>query len=240
MPSITSNTVVSIITEAMHEAGLLQEGDEPSSYNLARYSGRLNDLINLWQTQGLKLFLNSEETVPLIAGTNTYEFFALGQTPQKDVVRVIQGRIVDSQGTYRPIYPVSWDEWNRLSQPADGAIVNYFVDKQTDKLVVKVWNTPDTQEATNTMVLLMQRQAVNPINLEEDVGFPQEWKLALLWGLADQIAGGQPQAIMDRCEAKAKQYREALEDWDVEDAPTTFAPDYRFQNSGYATSGNFR
>ena len=49
----------------------------------------------------------------------------------------------------------------------------------------------------------------------------------VLRGLADELATGQPQPIMQRCEAKANQYRQALEDWDVEDASTSFAPDQR-------------
>ena len=34
-------------------------------------------------------------------------------------------------------------------------------------------------------------------------GFAQEWRIALRWGLADDIATGQPQAIMDRCAQRA-------------------------------------
>ncbi len=49
--------------------------------------------------------------------------------------------------------------------------------------------------------------------------------MALRWGLADDICTGQPGEIMRRCAERAKAYREALEDWDVEDAATQFQPD---------------
>lgn len=240
MPSITSNTPYGIIKDAMFNAGLLATGDDPTSEDLAVNFRRLNDLINLWQTQGLKLFLNREFTIPMIAGQTFYDLTDPLVVPSKNIVRILQGRIVTPEGSNRPIYPVSWDEWNRLSQPTDGAVVNYFVDKQVDKIRVGLWNTPGVFEVTNTCILLGQYQVVNAVNLEESMEFPQEWRIALCWGLADEISTGQPQAIMDRAEKKAKIYREALEDWDVEDAPTSFAPDYRFQNSGYASSGNFR
>lgn len=236
MPSITSNTPYGIIKDAMFNAGYLGSGDDPTSEDLAVNFRRLNDLINLWQTQGLKLFLNREVQVTLVAGQNTYPFSAaLGIVPSKTILRILQGRVQTPQGVYRPIYPISWDEFNRLSLPADGTVVNYFVDKQPDTTIIKVWNTPSVQEALNTMVLLAQYQVINAINLEETMEFPQEWRIALCWGLADEISTGQPEAIMDRCERKAKIFREALEDWDVEDAPTTFAPDYRMQqqNNGF-------
>jgi hypothetical protein len=241
MPSITSNTPSGIIKDAMFNAGLLATGEDPTSEDYAVNFRRLNDLINLWQTQGLKLFLNSEISFALIAGVNTYNFADPLVVPQSIYKRVLQGRVVESVGgTSRPIYPISWDEWNRLAQPQEGTIVQYLVDKQTDQLVVKFWNTPSVQEATNTPILLVQRQVINAINLEESMEFPQEWRIALCWGLADEISTGQPQAIMDRCEKKAKIFRDALEDWDVEDAPTSFAPDYRFQNSAYSSAGKFR
>jgi hypothetical protein len=61
--------------------------------------------------------------------------------------------------------------------------------------------------------------------VDETMNFPNEWRIALRWGLADELATGQPQAIMDRCERRAAMFKAALEDWDVEDAPTRFQPD---------------
>jgi len=219
-----SNTAYGIINDAMHDAGLLGEGDDPNSEQLASNLRRLCDIINLWQTQGLKLFLLEEITIPLVAGTASYTVNpAAGVEPHKHM-RVLQGRVETPDGLRRPLNPISWNEWNRLSNTGPSSIVGYFVDKQANSLVVNFWNTPDTFEATNTVVLLVQTQAENPFNLESNVSFPQEWRIALRWGLADDICTGQPQAIMDRCAQRSQVYREQLEDWDVEDTETTFAP----------------
>ena len=94
------------------------------------------------------------------------------------------------------------------------------------------WLTPDTAAANGTAHLLTQKRINNAVSLTEDIMFPIEWSMGLRWGLADDLATGQPAAIMQRCEAKAKAYREALEDWDVEDAPTTFTPDQRVLYAG--------
>lgn len=227
-----SNTVYGIINDAMFDAGLLREGSQANSEQLATYMRRLCDLINYYQTQGIKLFLLQEQTIPLVAGTNTYTVNPTpGTFPQKNL-RIEQARIVQPSGTYRTINSLSWQEWNTLPQNNQGAVTGYLVDKQTTSLVVKVWNTPDATEALNSMVVLVRTQVTNPINLEENVAFPQEWRMALRWGLADDIATGQPETIMQRCQARAQFYREALEDWDVEDTQTTFAPDARYAGGG--------
>lgn len=236
MADAVSNTPYGIINDAMFDAGLLQEGDTPNSDQLATNLRRLCDIINLWQTQGLKLFLLQEIEVNLVASTNTYQVDPSASLVPTKHLRVLQGRIQTPEGVYRPINPLSWQDWNNLQQTSEGCVTGYFVDKQSTTLTVKVWNTPDTDEALNSLILLVQTQAVNPINLEMDVSFPQEWRIALRWALANDICSGQPQAIMDRCAKYAEIYRTTLEDWDVEDAPTSFAPDFR----GAYSTGGFR
>lgn len=236
MPSPTSNTAIGIIKDAMVDAGLLQEGDDPNSEQLATNFRRLNDIINLYQIDGLKLFLMQEISVVLVAGTNKYSINPTGGSIPKKHLRVIEARIQSPHGERRPIDSIAWEEWNRLPQTSQGAITSYFVDKQPYTLDVYFWNTPDVQEATNTPVLLVHKQVENALNLEQDMQFPQEWRIALRWGLADDICTGQPETIMARCAARAQQFKTALENWDVEDASTRFAPDYR---SSY-NSGSFR
>lgn len=237
MPVAVSNTVYGIIKDAMYDAGFLQEGEDPNSEQLSVYMRRLCDIINLWQTDGIKLFLLEEVTVPLVAGQNTYTLDnPSGVFPRKSL-QVIQGRVVSPspQQDLRVINALSWQQWNSLQQ-SEGAITGYFVDKQATSLIVKFWNTPNASEAVNSVVLLVRTQAENPFNLESDVSFPQEWRIALRWGLADDICTGQPQAIMDRCQQRAMTYKQQLEDWDVEDTETTFAPNLQ----GSYTTGGFR
>lgn len=223
----------------MQDAGLLQEGDDPSSEQFANYLQRLNDLINLWQTRGLKLWLQNELTVPLVTGQRTY---VLG--PTGDVVMVKPMRILnsmfyqDTSSVRRPLTLISRDDWMRLSNiTTQGALNSVFVDKQQLQIVLNTWLTPDAVTATGTLVVLCQNQVTNLIQLTDTMNFPQEWFIALRWGLADDIVTGQPEAVVQRCAMKAQIYLGLLEDWDVEDASTSFAPD---TNVGYGYGGGFR
>lgn len=235
----TSNTIYGIINDAMHDAGYLGEGDLPNSEQLATNFRRLNDIINLWQTQGLKLFLLEEVTVPLVANQFSYTLGPTGDVVMSKPSRVLDAYIINPSGIRRPLIPIAWKDWNLLPQVTgySGIINSYMVNKQALFTEVRFWNTPDALEALNTAVLLTQVHAPNAINLQQNMDFPQEWRIALRWGLADDIATGQPQAIMDRCAERANMYRAALEDWDVEDAPTRFTPDTR---AGYGVQGRFK
>ncbi len=239
MTTPTINSPNAIIEDAMLDAGLLQEGSVPSSEQYAKYMRRLRDLINTCQTQGLKLWLNVDTSVTLVAGQATYTFTPSGDVNMTKPLRVIQGYYLITTGSIRrPLTVLSWNDYLTLGQAGvatanQGAINSYFVDKKATSLDVTFWLCPDSTEATNgTAHVLLQTQASNPINLTETMNFPEEWRMYLHWGLADEISTGQPQAIVDRCSQKAQMYRQMLEDWDVEDAPTRFTPDMQQRQTG--------
>lgn len=238
MTSNVSNTAAGIIQDAMVANGKVPAGSIPTSQQFADGMRRLNDMINLWQTQGLKLFLQRELTVPLVVGQTLYTIGPTGTVIMPKPTRILQGFIINTSSIRRPLVLISRDEWERLSQVTgnNGTINSFMVDKQELTLNLNLWPPPDSVEVLNTATFLAQYQATNPIALTDDVGFPQEWRIALMWGLADELATGQPQAIMDRCEKRAMEYRQALQNWDVEDAPTYFNIDTRFYQSG----GKFR
>jgi hypothetical protein len=237
MTAPNPNTPIAIISDAYFDAGLTQEGQSPNSEQIVTGMRKLTDIINLWQTQGLKLWLNVDTTVPLVAGTGTYTFSPTGTVIMPKPPRAIDAYYMDSNGIRRPLIPLSWNDYIRLSQVnTTGQINSYFVNKKQEELSVFFWLIPDATAATGTAHLLLQTQVTNFISVIETMNFPIEWRIALRWGLADELATGQPQSIMDRCQQRAISYRTMLEDWDVEDAPTRFSPDSRGQYS----TGKFR
>lgn len=225
----TFSEAVRIIQYAYVDAGLIREGELPSSEKIASAMNRLNDMINLWGTQGLKLWTYLDQSITLTAGTNQYTLGPGGSIISVKPLRAIQGYYLYSSGAQnrRSIYPISWNDWLLLGQTTNqGSISQFFIDKQQTNLVVNFWLVPDSTEASNgTAHLLIPRQLTNFTGLTDTMNFPQEWFMGLRWGLADELATGQPEAIMSRCEQRAMAYRTMLEDWDVEDAPTSFAPD---------------
>lgn len=231
---VSFNTPDRVIREAMRNAKLLGKGQDPSSEDYAEYMPRLNDVLNIEQTQGLKLWLQLDQPITLVAGTALYTLGPSGTVVMSAAPkRVVQGYYLDSSSNRRPLLTLSRDEYTRLSNVTNqGAINSYFVDKQestptTGTLNVYFWLTPDTQAATGTAHLIIQEQCQNIVSLNDTMNFPSEWFMFLHWELGAQLANGQPQAILDNCLRNAGKYREMLESWDVEDASTSFSPDQR-------------
>lgn len=227
---LTFPTAQRIVALAYEDAAITQEGNGPNSEQWARGYTRLQDLIIFWSTKSLKLWTQVDTPVTLIEDQQDYTFLPGGSVDMVKPMRILQGyvSILDSSNTKRPIYPVSRDEWMRLSNTElTGPISQFFVDKLYNQLKVSVWLIPDETEADNTMHLLVQKQCTTTTLLTETMEFPPETFLALRWMLADDLATGQPDSIVMRCQQKAEMYRNALENWDVEDTPTQFIPDAR-------------
>lgn len=228
------NTAELAIRDAMRETQLIEKTANPSSEDYANYITRLNQMIQLWTTQGLKLFLWKDLAVTLIAGTQVYAvtstFVNMNTNPQQ----LREAYYLYPSGSQYPLIAYSWNDWNTLStRSQQGQPTNFFVDKQPQAFNVSFWPVPDATAALGTAHLLVRQRAPQMLQLNEQTMFPTEWFLALLWGLAEEICTGQPDQIVQRCVGKATAYREALEGFDVEDAGTQFQPDPR---SGYQLS----
>ncbi len=215
-----------LIRQALRDCGRLQYGSTPPPEAVEDALSRLNDIINTWQTQGLKLWLNSTVTVTLVADQASYTLGPAASPASDKPARILGAWYVASTGARRPLSPLSWTDYLSLGNlTTTGSVNSYFVDKQQLNLVVKFWSVPTTAEAAGTVQLLRQEMASAWTELDDDVAFPVEWFQALRWALADEMCSGQPQLIMERCERKAMMYRQLLEDWDVEDVSTRIAPD---------------
>lgn len=226
----------------MRHAGKLSEGGTPSSEQYANYLEDLMRMINSWQTQGMKLWLQTDEAIQLVAGQggpgNPYRLCPGGDVDMTKPMRVQQGYYLDANDNSRPVYVLSWNEWLTLSNRyQQGSITQFFVNKLQLEMQIFTWLIPDAVAATGTLHLMLQHQVTNPITLTETINFPLECGAAIAWGLANEICTGQPQSVIDRCTQMASMYKTQLEDWDVEDTSTSFQPDLRM---GDYYSGSFR
>lgn len=234
---VNFNSPERVVIYAMRNAGKLAKGASPSSEDMAENLNRLSDMINFEQTQGIKLWLQSDLSIPLVLSQALYTISPTGNVVMTKPTRVVDAYYQDSSSNRRPLIPMARADYIRLSNVVNtGAINSYYVDKQAASLNVYFWLAPDATAILGTAHLIIQQQATQIVSLTDTMVFPQEWFMWLQWGLADQISTGQPQAIMERCKEMAEKYRVALEDWDVEDAPTRFTVDSQM----YQSSGNFR
>lgn len=230
----TENTGYSIICDAMWDACLLPEGDDPSPEQLAKYTRRLNQLVNYIMTSagGVRLWLLQDTPIPLQANLGQYILSPSGTVSMTKPLQVYDQYYLYSTangGTRRPVFKISRQEWDMLSTPAQtGPITQIFVDPQQTSLNINTWLIPDTTEATGTLHLVLQTQVTNFVGITDGMNFPNEWALALHWGLASEICQGQPTEVISRCDNKAAYYLSELQDWDQEQGTSIkLQPDQR-------------
>lgn len=235
MTTPADSTPLSIIEDAMLDAALLQEGDTPSSEQYARNMRRLRDLINYEQTQGVKLFLLSDQSITLTSGTGTYTIMSGGSLSISRPMQILQAYWLSAQSVRREIRLISWKDYLLLGDAdTSGSINSIFIDKLYDRFRVLCWPIPNAADALGTLHLLVRGQVTTQIELDETMVFPPEWRMFLHWGLAAELSTGQPESIVNRCEGKAEMYRLALEAFDVEDTSVTFQVDTSRGNPGGA------
>lgn len=226
---MTAMTANELITQGYRDAHKIARGVTLTSDQLNDGLDRLNDIINFWQTKGMKLHLQTEATLTLTAALQPHTLMTGGTLNVERPTRVIEATYWDSSSNSRPLVPLSRDEWTRLSnRTTTGTPTQYFAEKLYDRINLYLWPVVDSTAATGTIHLWLQSQATN-VATGENTRFPKEWALALRWALADELAQGMPESVQQRCQARAIAYRHELEDWDVEDAETYFQPDARMQ-----------
>jgi hypothetical protein len=241
----TSFTVTrdQIIEAALQDLSVLEEGAQPSSTALQKAAFTLNLIIKNWQIDGIKLWTIDNLVIPLVNGQTVYN---IGPDSGNDVVtnkplKVIQGFLRNmSVSPYVdiPMQALSRQEYNMLgSKFSTGTTNSYFYNPKATYGELSVFLTPDTNTSTNyELIVVSQRPLMDMTKPTDNFDFPSEWFLALKWALQSELANSYDKPLADRqyIDAKAKFFKDELEDWDVENASVFFVPDIRMGlNKGY-------
>jgi hypothetical protein len=218
----TDNTAYSIICDAAWDACLVSEGEDPDSELIAKWMRKLNKLISVIMTEGIRLWLWQDTPITLVAEQSLYKLGPASAGGNVSNVLLKPGNIRDQYYLYSVANgstkrPISRQQWDMLSVTTQqGPVTQIFVDPQQSTLNVNTWLVPDANEATGTLQLVLLNQITNFVGLTDVMNFPTEWALALEYRLASEICQGQPQAVIARCDAKAAYYTQKLEEWDSE------------------------
>lgn len=177
-----SATATNIITEALEQIGVLQEGEAPSTEQSTSALRSLNYLIKTWGAN-THIWAQAEYTLDLVGSTGAYTLDVgnVGYTPQK----VINVTRIDATGQEVPLNPLTQEEWYALgNRTTEGTPVNYYAQRKVepDGMTFNVWPIP--ADTTYDLNLWLQYPIRDVDTASEDMWFTQEWYLALSYGLA--------------------------------------------------------
>lgn len=222
------STTGEIIQGACEDAGICSFGQVVNAAQISRCMTRLKNIINFQATQGVKVWLEEDVSIPLTAGKGKYILGPTGDVVMTRPLQCLQGYYLTAQGVQQPLTVLSKQEFATLSQVnINAAISSYYADKQATFMAINTWNVPDATAATGTVHVILRVACASPTAMLDVIVFPPEWSIFLQWELASQISTGQPKEIREDAVKFASSFRTALEGFDVEDASTLFQPDSR-------------
>lgn len=169
-----------IISEALEQLGAIGIGETPSAADVTSCSRSLNMMIKAWETQGVHLWTNAEQTVSLVVGTESYNL-----SPKPAMIKQI--RLVNSAGIERPVRIISRSDYNLIpNKEATGKINQVCYDDQLTTGTIYVWPSPD--DATDTLKVTYNRKIEDFDASSDNPDLPQYALLAITLNLAVQVA----------------------------------------------------
>lgn len=201
-----------IIAAAMRKIGALSRGQSPDSEDLSNAQIALNSLIALFQTLGMPLWARAEYSITLVASQRDYTIGS-GQTINTDFpLRIYKANLSNSDGSAVPeVNPMARADFMLLNTSTIGTPVNYTYQPKVNLGVLSLWPKPDaTAVSTYTLKLTYQRPFYGFTSASETPDFPQEWQLALTYGLADLLAPEYGVPLLDR-QVLSKQAKDFLD-----------------------------
>ena len=143
-------------------------------------------------------------------------------------LRILQAFIRDNNGNDTPVEIISQNDYMGLSsKDAEGQVNQINYDPQTGSGLLNVW--PKTDDVTDTLELIVQREIEDMDAGTDDFDIPTEWYETVLYGLTERI-GIQfqiPEKMMKRITAKARESLSKSMGFDVENTSMFISPEIR-------------
>lgn len=225
--SLTSDQA---ITGAMQLCQALGQGESPTAQDKVDCLVFLQAMLKYWNTEGYKNWLYTTISFASVAAKPFYTIGEAGaDVTARRPVKIPMGYMRDSASNDQPLTLLTRQQFEVLTPKNVAGLPNsFYYDPQLVKGVLYPWPIPSN--TLQTFYFLTQR----PI---EDLGVggsatfdvEQEWYLAIIWGLADQIAllMGTSKDVRDEITRKAPDYLAKAADFSEEDGSVFFQPDPR-------------
>ena len=177
--STTSIDVVSIIEKAFRRVRItpVQITAEMATEARKTLFLRLSALAN----KGLQLWAIESVSESLVLDQAAY-------TLDDGTIDVVQINFTNSDGIETPLAPVGKDSYMSLSdKTASGQPSMYWLDRQRDAPVVRLWPVPDAVAETGTLTVWRKRHIMDVGDYTNTLDIPQRWHDAVIWDLASAL-----------------------------------------------------
>lgn len=202
------------IQEALELIGVLAAGETAPAADITSAARSLNMMLKTWQADGLHLWRQTEGSLTLVSGTQSYTMAAGGDFTVRPL-RILSARLrISSVDT--PLMEMSRQEYFDLPlKSTSGRPTGYYYDPGRVTGRLYVWPTL-ASGSSGTIEFTYARALEDMDAAGDDFDLPQEWFEAIAYNLAVRIApkfGGPagPDIV-----ALAAMFKANLDGWDRE------------------------
>lgn len=215
--------------------GAISPQQTPSATDISDASEVLNLMLKAWQADGMQLWQIGSKSITPVASQSLYTLGPSGNVSlDGKPVEILEAyrRRTTEQSDVALIRQARTQYWELNNKAAEGTPVNfYFEQKQSvGANDMYIWPAPSTAfAADHTIEILYQKPFDDMDSATDNLSFPQEWELAVIYGLAVILAPEYGLPLMERrvLREEAKIEKDRVLDWDQEKASIFFQPEPR-------------
>lgn len=233
MSTSFSVTAGDVINSALRTLGVLGATDIANSNDQTNCLQALNIIVKDWGKDALYLWKQKEISVPMVAGTASYQIgptaAGTGAVVTDRPLRVVDAFIRDANGNDTSLQVISKQEYNMLGMKTSQGIPNQiFYDSLLTNGVLWVYNVPS--DSTRNIHLITQIPINDLSSVSDSFDITQEAYRAIKWVLADELSleYGANNFTIQMVAQKAAMYKMNLDNWSQEEVSTYFQPVPRF------------
>ena len=213
--------------------GAISAVQTPTSEETTAASNSLNLMLKAWQADGLQLWQTDTITISPPTANTDYIFGDGTYTSYKPTDILDVYRAETASDTWVELIRLSRNDFNTLSDhDTTGTPVNFYYNNDKDEGTLSIWPIADSNFIANsTLKVLLTKPFDDMTSANHDLAFPQEWELAIVYGLAVILAPEYGVSISDRkmLRAEAEIEKQRVMDWDMEHTSVFFTPNSRKQ-----------
>lgn len=187
MTTVFSITRDDIISAALRKIGVLSQGQSPTATQITEASLALNLLVKAWEVDGMPLWALRTTPIPLTATISDYDI-GVGKTINTDKpLKVIQAWNRNTSSNIDvPMRIITKQEYAILgNKTTTGNPIQVYYEPKKDYGTLSVFPVPTATEAASQVIYITYQRPYEDFNTATDVpDFPQEWYLAVVYGLA--------------------------------------------------------
>ena len=180
-------TALNIIEGAARLIGVLNKGENLPADDAADGLVSLNDLLSSWSNDSLLCYVRTEESFPLVGGTNSYTI-GVGQTFNTiKPIKILEAQIRDSGGIDYPVLVIGDEEYQNIALKSQQEPYPQYLNYNNGHPygTISLYGTPSTNY---TIRLLSEKALTSFPQTSTAVDLPSGWNRALRFNLAIEMA----------------------------------------------------